>query len=348
MRTDRLQIFGAAAERAARAADFIEVAKMIGASGSAIGALNRAEAQKAAPHIIAGIRAAVPGLTTDSGAALMWGALQSAFIGALHGVFDTLLPSMYGFAGGDRVALSTSAYLGEEVLGGDSVPLGKLQVGDGTVLPIRAIMAFLVVSKELLRSGGAVAAALVDRGLRDAVQGATDRVFLRLLSATNEPIPSTGDSQSDIAALSLAVAPVANAKLYFVAEPLTVRSLANLRGPTGRLWPEVTLTGGSLLGVPLLPSDQLEPGSMMLIDASRLAGDGGSISIAASSVADVMMTDDAPGTMSIAAGSPPQPVSMFMTGSTALRANRYFSLLALQVTSVATLSGVDYSGGSAQ
>jgi hypothetical protein len=112
-----------------------------------------------------------------------------------------------------------------------------------------------------------------------------------------------------------------------------------------RLWPDMGPLGGMMASVPALVSGKLPSGYAVLLDAAAIALGSDAVALDRSEITSLQM-DGAPG-MSAAGGSPVAPtgmttVSMFQTGSSALRAERFIAWATTRTRAVAALSGVSY------
>lgn len=152
---------------------------------------------------------------------------------------------------------------------------------------IAGIVAF---AKELARSSNPAAEALVQADLLAAVTEFSDTAFLdpaapgtasNPASITNGTtnIPSTGSTAAQIEAdLKALIAAVLTNKtaLYLVMKPSTALYLASLRDTSGaKAFPDVTLAGGSIWGIPLIISASVGA-RIVAVDAAEvlIADDG--------------------------------------------------------------------------
>jgi hypothetical protein len=331
--------------------EFIRLAMIVAeAKGSAPAAVARVQALRLSSRLQMAVKAAVPASSTvDSEALVAYGQLQTAFLGSIASCFDRVAASgaMVPLLAMGRVGFTAASFSAPEVGEGAAIPLARYTVGLSTLLP-RKIAAIVVLSAELARFSGA--SSLVERALRDAIAIGSDIVFTALLSAQNLPIPSTGDSSRDLAALLDAVPPVAGSSLFLVWPLQTIRALAALRNTAGtRLWPELTVSGGSMLGIPCLgAAPGVIDGSGLLLDAAQLAGSSGDVAVDSSRQADLNMSPDGqPAMVATTLGSPPTSIasdviSLFATGSIGIRATRSLVCEPLRASACASLSGVAY------
>ncbi len=134
----------------------------------------------------------------------------------------------------------------------------------------------------------------------------------------------------------------ARSKLYFITTSSLAKRLATIGDNAGgQAFPDVTMTGGSIAGVPVVISDAVASGVFILADASQLVVAAGDIELSSSESADVALND-----------SPDSPLSSaVMTGTwqsnlLALRATRYLGIARGSVNAVAHISGFTGIGNS--
>lgn len=207
----------------------------------------------------------------------------------------------------------------------------------------------------------ALAAAIIERIDTDFVDPAKAAVAdVSPASITNgiAAIPSSGtsatDVRNDIAAL---FAPFITANLtpangVFIMNATLALALSLMMNTLGQPeFPGVTMNGGTFLGLPVIVSQYVPTGIVILVNASDIyLSDDGQVVIDASREASLQM-DDAPTNASADTASPPAPipttvVSMFQTNSIALRAERFINWQRRRVEAVAYLEDVAWTGGS--
>lgn len=202
----------------------------------------------------------------------------------------------------------------------------------------------------------------IDTDLVDPTKSAGSGASASPASWTNgvAPIPSTGtdgDSiRADIASL-WATADASNLPVtsaVYITDSRTARALGLLRNPLGqREFPDTTMTGGSIDGVPVIVSNYVPQnggGSMFILAfASEIfLADDNVVTLSASREASIEM-NDAPTGFVGSGDTPPtaaQLVSMFQTNSIALRAERYINWAKRRPQAVAWLNGVNWGAPS--
>ncbi len=94
-------------------------------------------------------------------------------------------------------------------------------------------------------------------------------------------------------------------------------------------------SGGEAFGIPVVVSDLIDDGTLVLVDANRCCGDVRELRLDIAEATSLRMTDDPSG--------PAELVSLFQTDSVALKATTVFSFSVLDESAVAVLGGLDGS-----
>ncbi len=230
---------------------------------------------------------------------------------------------------------------------------------DAAELKWAKIAGISVITEELARFSDPSIQILVRDDLSDAVIERMDEDFvdpakaagtgagLSPASITNgvTAIPSTGDVDTDIAAL-WATADSTNLPVQsavYITDSATARALATRKNALGnREYPNVSMLGGDIDGVPLVVSNYVPAGMFILAFTSEIyLADDGVVTIDISKEATIIMDDDATATPTIA-----QIQSMFQTNQLAIRAERFVNWKKRRPQAVAYLSGVDWTNGT--
>ncbi len=217
------------------------------------------------------------------------------------------------------------------------------------------IAAISVVTEELERFSDPSIVRLVRDDLAEAVIERADEDFIDPAKAAGTgahaspasilngvaPIPATSDPATDINML-WAVADGTNlptGSAVYVTDTATARALAGRKGPLGaRDYPNVTITGGDIDGVPLLVSNYVPAGTFALVFAGEIyLADDGQVNVDISREATIVMDDDADAEPTIQ-----QIVSMFQTNQLAIRAERYINWKKRRAQAAAYLTGVQW------
>lgn len=258
--------------------------------------------------------------------------------------FDAALPAMKQVQPYLRVGIITEALVAYSVDEGAGKPAARLVIDASDPLTPHKAAALTVATNEFLRTPGA--RDMLNGELQTAVSFATDSIFLSELVGLTSPIASVSPSV-DFAALLAAVTLHANSRLFWVMRPADLAHIA--AGGSATWGASLTVSGGTTAGVTVIPSDVPAEGTSVMFDASQIAADGGTLRIEASSQTSIQMSDSP--TIQTLGGSPSAPVaanltSMFQTSSTACLVERIFAFKMLRDTAVASISGINYAGGS--
>jgi hypothetical protein len=196
------------------------------------------------------------------------------------------------------------------------------------LVPVKRVGAILVETEEASRIPGATA--LVERRLLRVVARTQDEAMLTILLAGKTAVGGGQvlDSEADALAVVSAVRGGSPVVPYWVTDAYGAQYLLSLSTPTAglRLFPDATLSGGSIFGAPLLVTDApMAAGKLILIDAAAVVQATGTLSVdAAKGVALEQRTD--PSNAS-ATGTATALVSMFQTNAIALRVTRAFNVV---------------------
>lgn len=192
---------------------------------------------------------------------------------------------------------------------GNAKPLTKFDFAGTTLEPLK-IAAIAVITKELLEDSSPSAETLVRDGLRDALVAKLDNDFIapsvtanagiNPASITNAatPIPSSGDDaeavRCDIRALLAGFIAQNNppSTAVFVMPTLTALALSQMQNPLGQTeFPGIGMTGGILLGFPVIVSDYMPAGYVALVNAGDVYYGDGAITVDMSDQASLQMDD---------------------------------------------------------
>lgn len=319
--------------------------------GDFAAASQHAEQMGAPSRVVNILKTAIPAgslqVDTSAGGAADLGIASAAFMDSLQSTssFFALL------AGGmTRVPLRTSVYLSSEpavgyaVSEGASKPLTRLTMST-VVIPVLKATAMMVVSNEVLRSSSNAAQSFLTAEMRKAAAAAADAAFLARVLTGATTINSDGGTAllngSDLKNLLSVVPHHAGSRFYFIAAPDVAISASTLQDTNGMfVHPMMSATGGELLNIPTLVSSAVPAGSLVLVDASGLAGDAEGVTVELSREADVEMVAGDAETLSSITPTPAELVSLWQTNSTAIRANLWFGVERIRADSIAVLDGI--------
>lgn len=244
-----------------------------------------------------------------------------------------------------RLGVITADATGWVVGAGAAVPVSRMGLAAPTLDPVKAA-AIAVLTDEMVASPGSEG--LITRALRGAVADAVDGQFLAMIvdGASPSSTPSAASSGNtaaaalaDLRGLLAVVNTTGNGALYWVASPDVANRAATLAGDGGLTFPGMTALGGEMLGLPALVSNQVDEGSLFLIDASGIAGDSETITLDASSDTTVEMLDESLQQNALT-GAGTTMVSMFETNSVAFKAVAWFGAERFRDGAVAILTDI--------
>ena len=333
------------ADRSRNALDFSRTALfLLKAQGSLSQAAMLAQQGGASSRIVTSLKAAVPAnlLTDDVGD---FGILSAGFVASLStsGAFDAVRTG-----GAIRLPISNPAFRASTVaLTGDISPENTWRpVSTLTVAPGQLITAWstviLVATAELL-DNAAGAVDLFNNELRRATVAGVDRAFLAELANGAATVSATSSVLADISSAADAMSLDSSARLILIAPTTNVRHLGLAALADGRkVYPELTVNGGRIGGVQIIPSDNLplagspaDQTGAVLVDASQVAVADGALQLDTARNASLQMAD-AP-----SAGAQPA-VSLWQTNSRALRVRRRIGYARLRSTAAAVIDGPDW------
>lgn len=282
----------------------------------------------------------------------------------LIGQFGTgSIPSLNRIPFNVRIAGKTSGGNAYWVGEGAPKPLTAFDF-NATELRWSKVATIAVLTEELIRFSDPSAERLVRDGLAAAVIERLDIDFVDPTKAavtnvspasiTNgvTPIASSGSDadavRRDVQALWAPFITARNPprQAVYMMDSTTALALSLMQNPLGQSeFPGLNLNGGTFMGVPVLVSDYMPAGVVVLANASDiwLADDGG-VTIDASREASLQMLDNP--TNNSATGTATAMVSMFQTNSVAFRAERYINWAKRRASAVSMLSGVAWGQDS--
>lgn len=254
----------------------------------------------------------------------------------------------------------TANWVGE----GAGKPVTKAGFTD-TNLGFKKLAAITIATEEMLRFGIPGTEALLRDSLIEGLAEVENQTFVdpsiaeisgvRPASITNgvTPIESTGNDVQGIACDIAKLWAVGDAANYnpngavYITDVRTARSLASLRNELSgdRVYPDVTMNGGSIDGVPLIVSNYVPDdtsGSLFILAymPEIWLADDALTTIDVSREASIQM-DSSP-TVNSKTGTGASLVSMFQTNSVAIRAERYVNWKKRRPLAVSYLAGVNW------
>lgn len=266
------------------------------------------------------------------------------FIEALRSVsvFDQMAPSMREVPLRTRLfaASGNAGIAGDAIAEGAYTPLSTTDITGAGLDPVKAIAMF-AMTKEAFRLVSTVG--LIERELVNGVSAATNRTFLAALALAAQSEASAGATVAnvvtDLGKLLEHVSITGTSSLFMIVGPDTASHLS-IKHTNGMLaFPDMSPNGGSICNIPTLVSDQLPSDSsghrVMLVDADGIAFGDETIVLDRAEHASLQMADDP------SAGAQ-NLVSLWQTGSIAIRATRHFGFEVVRPNAVALLTGVQW------
>ena len=294
-----------------------------------------------------------PGWASNNGEALD---AVTAFLESLRtiGVFDAMYSSMVrlptGLAG---VRVQTMIETGSTVPEGLAVPNRALHWVSPVLGQTFKSAATVVLSNQIMDLAVSAAINTVERELRAAAAAAVDVGFLSLVtsgvSATNATGSTAATFRADLSAALDRMSLGSDSRVFVVAPTSFVRKLGLMGdGEGAKAFMGLTIRGGDLDGVRVIPTDTLVPtgspatSTAYVIDASRIAAWAEEMGLARATHAALQM-DSVPTNAAIESGSPSTAVptslvSLWQANCTAVRATRWWSARRLTDTCVAAIS----------
>lgn len=247
-------------------------------------------------------------------------------------------------------------------------------VGEGGAKPVTAydfsdayhqwtkVAAITVQTEELMRFSNPSS----ERLLRDALGGSlieridsdvvdptiTATAGVRPASLTNGVTPETASGTTAAALrtdVKAVLAPMLAANLpltdlVIVTTPALALSISLMQNALGQPeFPGMSITGGTLLGLPVIVSNYVDEGNIIFIAASEIyLSDDNIVTIDASREASIQMLDN-PTNSPIGSTVATSMVSMFQTDSIALRGHRYIHWSKRRSTAVQFIDGAAYA-----
>ncbi|WP_292327052.1 phage major capsid protein [Mesorhizobium sp.] len=274
--------------------------------------------------------------------------IVTAFLDSLrnNGVFFRLLDGgMLRVPLKSKLTALTASASGYVLGEGSAQKISRLSLENETVDPFRA--ATIVVITEELANLGALADPLISHELRGGTIAAVDEKFVAILDAAATSSASVGSTvsavQEDLKLALQALDLGQQSRLYFLANPATVKALATMTIDGGFAFGNVNpVSGGTLLNTPLIPSDQVTFGNFYAIDASGLAGNTDTVTVERFRHSTVQM-DDAPDSPASAATI---TIPLWQRNMTAIVSSCWAGATVVRSNSVYKLTSVDWGSAN--
>ena len=183
---------------------------------------------------------------------------------------------------------------------------------------------------------------LFETELRGAIATVVDTKFISLITTGLTPIPSTGETaaqiRADVAAAYAAITTGAASKLYWLTTSAIAKALSTTSTTSGdSAFPGMGPQGGVLAGTPVLVSDGVPNGQMILLDAAAIAAASDTVEIDVTTKAALQLesTPTDPATASTVL------TSLWQNNLVGLKCARFFGAARLG-ESVAVINAVSY------
>lgn len=334
-----------------RRRDFIKLVKYraLGRTGPAEAA-HLAICDRAPQRVVDAIKAATDPMSLASvgGQLSPFELLAQAFMNSLAsvGAFDTMLGSMMKLPLRSKIVSVTTTITGISLAEADIKRVGSLSLS-ASDLTISKVVATLAITKETLLAGGDGALQFIERELRQSVAVATDVQFLNLITTGATSMPSSGSNaiamRLDLRALIQTLAFGAGSRLFLITTPDIAAAWATVGDSNGGpAFPNATWNGGSAGGIPIIATDGCPNATIILADASGIAGNSEELRVDTADQTSLQMdsTPDSPPTAST------NMLSLWQLNMTGIKCERYFGAKTVRANSVAMITGANYSGSS--
>lgn len=246
-----------------------------------------------------------------------------------------------------QTGASTFDWVGE----GGVKPVGELAF-DRTTLTWSKAAGIVVLTEELVRFSQPSAEATVRNDLVEQCAKFLNEQFIKasVSAGPNNPASVTNgvsavsasgtDANAVLADLNEALGNYDSANIptdgiYIVTTPALARGISTLKDSLGpRSFPEMTPTGGTLLGYPVIVSNTVDSGTVVLIKASEVfLADDGRVTVDASNQATLNMQTSSPSNATF---------SLWQNNCIGLRAERFIRWQKRRDEAVQMITGANY------
>jgi Phage capsid family len=342
----------ASIEAIGRANEFVQATKFMMGRRRGEDPVHLATKARASDRVVEFCKAATaPGTTTDAtwGAPLSVSVLADAFLASIAAtsLFDLLWPSMLQAPLNTSIVVQSGSFSGAAITESHVKGLSKLSLAASDLDPAK-IAVLMSVSAELLKMSGPLGINLLRRELQTAVSRATNTWFLATVGASATSVASSGFTaiavRQDLRTLLANVNSGADSKLYLIATRKICEALAVLQDSAGAAaFPQATVQGGSIGGIPIACIDEVTDGELWLLDAAQCAaGVQGTLQLDTSTEAVIQFesTPDSPVSAST------NLVSLFQSDLVAVKAERWLGVKLLNSNAICKITGIGYTGSS--
>jgi hypothetical protein len=271
--------------------------------------------------------------------------ISAGFINSLvnASAFDTMLASMVpvplGTGTVGAVPVGAQAYsLGE----GSAKPISPLSISNQAMTPQKS-HCVVVVTEELARTPLVGGTALIENALRSAVAVITDAQFIATITAGLSAVTSVGSTpdavRQTISTLLSQITTNQNSRLFLLTTPAICKTWCMLSSGGINSFPGLGPLGGVVSSIPVIASDGVLSGQVILVDASGIAAAPGEVALQ-DFHEGALVADSAP-------DSPTLPstvvTSLWQSNLAAIVVERFFCCVKVRSDAVAFASGVSNS-----
>ena len=239
----------------------------------------------------------------------------------------------------------TTTLSGSAILESQIKPASQLALA-ATDLEPQKIAAYCAVTSELLKFSTPSALELLKRELRIAITKASKTFFLSKFASVTSFVSSGTQAsgfRQDLRTLLQTVSSGADSKLFLITTRTICEALAVLPDTAGATaFPLVTVNGGSIGGLTIIPCDECTAGEAILVDASQLAvaQEGMRLDTSTQATISLNTTPDSPQSAAT------NYTSLWQNNMSAIRAERYVGLALIRSDCAAKITGIGLTGGS--
>jgi hypothetical protein len=288
------------------------------------------------PVLKAAVDAGSASATTWAGQLAGYDGLSAGFIESMCGLslYDSIAAASLRLPTRTRVASVTQGMVAAKTDELSEAPATALALAAGNMEP-RRISGIAMFSNEIARAEGAEQFILSE--IRRAIATGTDVDFLSVATDDAPEVPSSGPTadalMDDLALATTELRLHAGSRLYLGVSPAVCAAWA-LLGSVAPAFAGLSVTGGEIQGITVVPTDAIGNTTAVLVDAAAFV-------TASDDVVGVRVSRDAMIDMRDAfANGDQKMVSAFQADMVAAIASRWYSFHQAREDAVAVLTGV--------
>jgi hypothetical protein len=279
-----------------RGHEFIQLCRhLMLASGSHFSAARAAECDRM-PRVAAILKSLVEAGSTSSLPTLVdYSMAVNAFFQTLIGLsaFDTMLASMLRVPFEQKLGVVSAGFSGTSPSELDFKAVSSLTLADGGQLHLRKSVSLCGVSAEILKLSGNPGSQILAQELRNAVAIATDSKFVSIITNGLTTLTASGKdyaaARSDLEGLLSELEIRGGSRLFVLTTPRIVKQWAMKGGASGRAFDDLTPSGGTVFGMPVVPSDGIPAGEVIVADATGIAANSETMAIDVATQATIQL-----------------------------------------------------------